>query len=49
LRCTAETIEVGCGKGAFNVTELQKPGGKRLSVASFLRGATLPAGARFGT
>jgi methionyl-tRNA formyltransferase len=49
LRCTAETIEVACGSGAFNVTELQKPGGKRLSVASFLRGATLPAGARFGT
>jgi methionyl-tRNA formyltransferase len=49
LRCTADTVEVACGSGTFNVTELQKPGGKRLSVGSFLRGATLPAGARFGT
>jgi methionyl-tRNA formyltransferase len=49
LRSTAETIVVACGSGAFNVTELQKPGGKRLPVASFLRGTTLPAGARFGT
>ena len=49
LRCTAETIQVACGSGAFNVAELQKPGGKRLSVASFLRGTSLPAGARFGT
>ncbi|MEO8003277.1 MAG: methionyl-tRNA formyltransferase [Betaproteobacteria bacterium] len=49
LRCTADSLEVACGSGIFNVTELQKAGGKRLSIASFLRGTTLPTGARFGT
>ena len=49
LRFAPDAIEVACGNGVFNITELQKAGGKRLSVASFLRGTTLPAGARFGT
>jgi methionyl-tRNA formyltransferase len=40
-------IVVACGEGALRVTELQKPGGKRLSAADFLRGASVVAGQRF--
>lgn len=31
-------IVVACGEGALRLTELQKPGGKRLSAAEFLKG-----------
>ncbi len=37
-------IVIGCGEGSLCVTELQKPGGRRLPVAEFLRGHTLIAG-----
>jgi methionyl-tRNA formyltransferase len=37
-------IMVACGKGALLVTELQKPGGKRLSAADFLRATEIHAG-----
>ena len=40
-------IVVACGDGLLNLTELQKAGGKRLTVASFLAGATFQAGSRF--
>ena len=40
-------IVVACGENALCLTELQKPGGKRLSVADFLRGFPVQAGARF--
>jgi hypothetical protein len=42
---------IGCGEGSLCVTELQKSGGRRLSVAEFLRGHMLicrPAGATAG-
>jgi methionyl-tRNA formyltransferase len=29
---------VACGEGAIRLTELQKPGGKRLPAAEFLKG-----------
>jgi methionyl-tRNA formyltransferase len=29
---------VACGAGALRLTELQKPGGKRLPAAEFLKG-----------
>jgi methionyl-tRNA formyltransferase len=38
---------VACGEGALRVTELQRPGGKRLHAAEFLRGFPLAAGERF--
>lgn len=38
---------VACGDGALEILELQRAGGKRLSAAEFLRGRTLPRGARF--
>jgi methionyl-tRNA formyltransferase len=37
-------IMVACGEGALLVTELQKPGGKRLSAAEFLRATEIRAG-----
>jgi methionyl-tRNA formyltransferase len=40
-------LVVGCGQGALEVLELQRPGGKRLSAAEFLRGHPLAPGAHF--
>jgi len=34
-------IMVACGSGALRLTELQKPGGKRLAAAEFLKGFAL--------
>jgi len=42
-------VLVACGEGALLLTELQKPGGKRLPAAEFLKGFPLPAGQRFQT
>ena len=42
-------LRVACGEGALIVTELQRPGGKRLQVAEFLRGFALSGGERFET
>ncbi|WP_312548229.1 methionyl-tRNA formyltransferase [Massilia sp.] len=39
-------IVVACGEGALRLLELQKPGGKRLAAAEFLKGFPL-AGLRF--
>jgi methionyl-tRNA formyltransferase len=41
-------VLVACGEGALRLTQLQKPGGKRLPVREFLVGALLLAGQRFG-
>lgn len=40
-------LRVACGEGALRVTELQRPGGKRLRTAEFLRGFALSPGERF--
>jgi methionyl-tRNA formyltransferase len=40
-------IVVACGEGALCLTELQKPGGKRLPAREFLRGFSVDVGARF--
>lgn len=40
-------IVVGCGDGALRILELQREGGKRLSVEPFLAGFPLKAGAMF--
>lgn len=40
-------VIVACGQGALCITELQKPGGKRLPAAEFLRGMPIAAGSRF--
>ena len=39
-------VRVACGQGQLCLTQLQRPGGKRLSAADFLRGCPLQAGDR---
>jgi methionyl-tRNA formyltransferase len=39
---------VACGEGALALDELQRPGGKRLDAAAFLRGRPLAPGKRLG-
>ncbi len=46
LAVDAQGVTVACGEGSLNLTELQKPGGKRLPVAAFLQGFALQAGQR---
>jgi len=41
-------IGVACGQGRLEITELQRPGGKRLGADAFLRGLPLAPGQRFG-
>jgi methionyl-tRNA formyltransferase len=41
-----EGVVVACGEGALRLTQLQKPGGKRLPVREFLAGFGLAAGQR---
>ena len=38
LLADAHGLVIGCGEGALRVTELQRPGGRRLGAAEFLRG-----------
>ena len=40
-------VEVACGEGALRLTELQKPGSKRLASGDFLRGFAVYVAARF--
>jgi methionyl-tRNA formyltransferase len=42
-------VVVACGDGTLRITQLQKPGGKRLPVREFLTGFGLAAGQRFQT
>jgi methionyl-tRNA formyltransferase len=44
---TSDCILVACGENALRITELQKPGGKRLSARDFLAGNQLKRGDRF--
>ncbi|MFP6557351.1 methionyl-tRNA formyltransferase [Paraburkholderia sp. B3] len=47
LDVTPAGVVVACGEGALRVTQLQKPGGKRLPAREFLAGLPLVAGQRF--
>jgi methionyl-tRNA formyltransferase len=47
LSVSPHGIDVQCGEGRLRVTELQRPGGKRLGVADFLRGFDLKPGTSF--
>ena len=38
LQADAQGIVIACGTGALRLTELQKPGGKRLAATEFLKG-----------
>ncbi len=46
LRADASGVRVACGLGQLCLTQLQRPGGKRLSAAEFLRGCPLQPGQR---
>jgi methionyl-tRNA formyltransferase len=48
LESKTEGISVACGNGVLRLTVLQRPGGKRLPVADFLRGFPLEVGMVFG-
>ncbi len=41
LSADAQGIVVACGEGTLRLLELQKPGGKRLAAAEFLKGSPL--------
>lgn len=43
-----DALVVACGSGALAITELQRAGGRPLPAAAFLRGRTVPPGARLG-
>jgi methionyl-tRNA formyltransferase len=47
LAADADGIRVQTGEGALRITELQRPGGKRLAAAEFLRGQRLNPGQVF--
>lgn len=47
LKADADGILVACGSGSLLLTELQKPGGKRLAAGPFLQGFALVPGQRF--
>ena len=52
LQVDDDGVRVACGPGAgggvLRLTELQRPGGKRLPVREFLRGTPLQPGQRLG-
>jgi methionyl-tRNA formyltransferase len=48
LRVDDGALVIGCGRNALEVTEIQRPGGRRLATAEFLRGRPLKPGTRFG-
>jgi methionyl-tRNA formyltransferase len=43
-----ENLTVACGEGALRLTCLQRPGGRPLAGAEFLRGFELPPGSMLG-
>jgi methionyl-tRNA formyltransferase len=47
LAASANGLVIACGEGAIAATELQRPGGRRLSAGEFVRGFPLAAGERF--
>ena len=46
VQADASGVRVACGQGQLCLTQLQRPGGKRLNAADFLRGCPLQPGQR---
>ncbi|MDO9224942.1 MAG: methionyl-tRNA formyltransferase [Pseudomonadota bacterium] len=44
LAVNKDALRIACGTGALDITEAQKPGGKRLPIAAFLAGSTIKPG-----
>ena len=49
LTANADGVTIACGAGALRVTQLQKPGGKRLPAREFLQGLAIQPGQRFAS
>lgn len=47
LTADSQGIVVACGEGALCITELQRPGGKRLAAREFLAGGKVETGSKF--
>jgi methionyl-tRNA formyltransferase len=47
VQLNKDVLTVACGNGFFNITELQKAGGKRLNLSAFLSGNKLHVGDSF--
>lgn len=47
LSADAQGLRIACRTGVLCVTQLQRPGGKRLTAREFFSGSAWPAGARF--
>jgi methionyl-tRNA formyltransferase len=47
LSVTEQGVTVACSHGALVLKELQKPGGKRLPAAEFVKGFPMKSGQRF--
>ena len=47
IAADAQGITVACGEGALRLTELQRPGGKRMTAGQFLQGTPIEVGALF--
>ncbi len=47
VEASPNQLTVQCGVGALDLLSVQKPGGKRMAIADFLRGSTLQTGWRF--
>jgi methionyl-tRNA formyltransferase len=45
---TGQELVIACGRDCLAVSELQRPGGKRISASEFLRGHKVTPGTRFG-
>jgi methionyl-tRNA formyltransferase len=45
----ADGVTIACGRGALRVTELQRPGGKRMPAREFLAGFPIAPGERCGS
>jgi methionyl-tRNA formyltransferase len=45
----SNALVVACSKGALAISEVQRPGGKRIAADQFVLGRTLSPGMRFGT
>jgi methionyl-tRNA formyltransferase len=44
---SGRTLDVAAGQGILRIAKLQRPGGRMLVAADFLRGKPIPVGARF--
>ena len=47
LEATPDRLTVQCGVGALDLVTVQKPGGRRMAIADFLRGLKIQTGWRF--